>query len=231
MELPNLNGAKIMKNKAKSFLYFVAFLLCTLTACETGTENQAEQNEQEAESEPTPSNRINQLMLAAGLHGGKGFDRVHLDNGEYVDRISLRFVDDRSFTSEKLKVFEGQENIVGLDLRGTAVTDEGLAVLATLPDLEFVHFAKTNITEAGLKSLQQCPKLYRLDLRETKISEKAVDVLVKIKSLKQVYTFGTPVDGVEGLEVVTTNELDYFGRQLWREYLNDLSRWGIKLYE
>jgi hypothetical protein len=61
------------------------------------------------------------------------------------------------------------------------VTDEVLAVLASLPNLEHVSFLGNQITDAGLEHLKKCPRLasVQIDLdRGSLVSREAHESLL-----------------------------------------------------
>jgi hypothetical protein len=77
-------------------------------------------------------------------------------------------VDDR--TLENLK---GMDHLGELDLSGTAITDEGLAIVAALPQLKTLRIARTKITDEGFRThLFSKESLVHLDLTGTQVRGK-----------------------------------------------------------
>jgi hypothetical protein len=72
-----------------------------------------------------------------------------------------------------------------LNLHGCAITDEGLAELASLPHLECLCLSKTKISNAGLERLQEMPSLEFVDLADTAV---AADGVGKLREKKQDLT-------------------------------------------
>lgn len=66
-----------------------------------------------------------------------------------------------------------------LNLRGAAVTDDGLRHLRGLGELEFLDLSGTRITDAGLVELHRLRSLKRLCLRDTLVTDRGVGGLRK----------------------------------------------------
>jgi len=68
--------------------------------------------------------------------------------------------------------FKGMLQIHRLYLQNTTITDEGLANLSGLENLEILSLNKTKITDAGLKNLVGLSNLKTLSLSNTKVKTK-----------------------------------------------------------
>jgi hypothetical protein len=64
-----------------------------------------------------------------------------------------------------------------LSLRGTSISDSGLAPLATLVRLEALDLSETVITDLGLAQLHSLPLLVELNVRGTKVTDRALEEL------------------------------------------------------
>ena len=71
------------------------------------------------------------------------------------------------------------EEVTGLFLADTKVTDEGLKEVAKLQNLEVLYLSLTQITDAGLKELTKLVKLHEVTLSGTKVTEAGVAELKK----------------------------------------------------
>ncbi|MDZ4778767.1 MAG: hypothetical protein SGJ19_00775 [Planctomycetia bacterium] len=151
-----------------------------------------------------------------------GIAIVHLDGQEVDDRLMAELVRHR--------------NIVHLDLQRSQITDEGLARLLELPNLNslalppgttdagLAHVAQltqlrrlvarnTKITDAGLKNFVGRRGVDFLDLSNTPVTDEGVSHLVGMKSLIQLDLSGTRVTGacgehLSGLAQLTRVELN-----------------------
>jgi cytochrome b561 len=94
------------------------------------------------------------------------------------------------------------EQLVWLDLSGSAIGDDELKLLPTLPRLQRLSLARTRITGAGLAEMQHQPALEVLNLYGTEISDAAVTALAGLPALLTVYLDGTHITqrGVDALE-------------------------------
>src|SRR5205085_10406300 len=72
-----------------------------------------------------------------------------------------------------------------LDLRGTAITDRGLAVLGDLQALETLSLAQTRITDDGVAQLARCHELSSVDLSGTRTGDRAIASLADKAKLRE----------------------------------------------
>jgi hypothetical protein len=92
-------------------------------------------------------------------------------------------VDDR--TLENLK---GMTRLAELDLNGTQITDTGLAIIATLPQLKTLRIARTRITDEGFRThLFSKESLVHLDLTGTEVKGKTKRDWKKLKPDEREY--------------------------------------------
>ena len=139
------------------------------------------------------SEESQRACIAVQKMGGGGFSSttVHEGRGKAHNRIEINFRASKKINNNALMNLEGLGGIVGIDLSETAISDDGLAILASLPDLEYLQLADTTITDRGLVFLAECTKLKRLDIRRTRISANALEVLKEFPNLEMVYAKGT----------------------------------------
>lgn len=89
-----------------------------------------------------------------------------------------------------------------LNLAGTKITDNGLAVVELLQNLRKLHLEKTQITDTGISHLKGLTNLRYLNLYSTGISDAGIAQLSGLKNLKELYLWETKVTpaGVEQLQ-------------------------------
>lgn len=73
-------------------------------------------------------------------------------------------------TDEDLKLIANWPRICMISLRGTNISDAGLAHLKPLTELRDLTLAETRITDAGLAHLREFKSLQNLDLMGTRVT-------------------------------------------------------------
>jgi Leucine-rich repeat (LRR) protein len=115
--------------------------------------------------------------------------------------------------------------IVGVNLRGTWVSDADMLSLAALPDLETLDLSHTRITDEGMLRLKAAPKIKDLNLFYAEwITDQGLTAIREWKHLKRLNVRGTRISdgtlevvshipGLEALDIahtsITDNGLDY----------------------
>ena len=97
---------------------------------------------------------------------------------------------------------KGLPALVDLDLAKSPITDDGLAILESLPQLKALGLQRCNLlTNDGLKHLEHVPNLERLRLLYTLISNDGMDHVAKLKKLRLLDLRGAKVsnDGIAKL--------------------------------
>jgi hypothetical protein len=89
--------------------------------------------------------------------------------------------------------FTGSPQLKILNLRGTQISDEGLAPLAGLTSIEHLSLADTPIGDAGLRYLAALTNLRTLDLSGTQVAGPGLAHLAGLQRLTHVMLKGTPV--------------------------------------
>jgi len=85
-------------------------------------------------------------------------DQPEFYRGFDGSEIPFPVVQGSRFNDEDLKALRSSAEVRVLDLTESRVTDEGLAVLGTLPNLEWLYLTSVSrVTGAGLRSIAQCP--------------------------------------------------------------------------
>ena len=94
---------------------------------------------------------------------------------------------------EELALIKQLPRVDQIDLRGTGVTDAGLANLAGIASLTQLHLEKTGVTDAGLTHLKGLTNLTYLNLYGTAVTDKGLGELNGLKNLKKLYLWQTKV--------------------------------------
>ena len=92
--------------------------------------------------------------------------------------------------------------LVWLSLARSAVTDAGLAPLASCRALRRLHLAQTGINDAGLQHLRGLQELRFLNLFGTKVTDAGLTQLHNLRQLEKVFLWQTAVtsEGVAALQ-------------------------------
>jgi hypothetical protein len=83
--------------------------------------------------------------------------------------------------------------VIAVDLKGSTVTDAGLAYLAGLKRLQSLNLANTKVTEAGLAHLKGLTELQSLSLYATKVTGPGLVNLKGMTHLQSLNLMYTPV--------------------------------------
>ena len=109
-------------------------------------------------------------------------------------------------SDEHLDLLRGLEPVlVRLDLSRTAVTDEGFAQVAALPELRDLRLGGTQLGDAIAPVLKQSPKLTRLNLYGTKCSDALLPTLSNLESLERLHIWGSKISGDSAIAFATAN--------------------------
>lgn len=100
----------------------------------------------------------------------------HLRQLPNLVHLSFRETDVTDNEVERAASFKNLKTLVLSDSTpgGTAVTDDGLAFVAQLPQLQVLELRGTQITDAGLEHLVGMKSLEKVDLNNTKVSAQGV---------------------------------------------------------
>jgi hypothetical protein len=89
--------------------------------------------------------------------------------------------------------------VVDFHLGGTALTDDGLAHVKSLPKVYELNLKDTQVTDAGLANLSEMASLVRLHLEKTKVTDEGLAHLKNLANLEYLNLYGTAVTDA-GLE-------------------------------
>lgn len=108
---------------------------------------------------------------------------AEFDYSELIKRADLDVLQmaNPNVTDQTLEYLRNSKHLRKLDLSGTKITDQGLAVLATLP-LKSLYLQRTAITDEGFrKHLMPMESLLELNLRSTGVRKETGDEWEKAK--------------------------------------------------
>lgn len=122
------------------------------------------------------SNLLEVSFAGRGEPVGNGEIALLADVADQVYTLNLA---DAKITAAGLAPLASLKNLAWLHLERSAVADDGLAHLSGLSHLEYLNLYGTSITDAGLKHLSGVKQLGKLYLWQTKVSYDAAMALEK----------------------------------------------------
>lgn len=113
-----------------------------------------------------------------------------------------------SLDPEDLKHLAGFPALARINLRGSTITDDGLAVLATLQDLQSLELQGANISDKGVAHLAKLGALAELGLNNTSITDAGLAHLKNNTVLESIQLNGTKItdvglDHLKGLPITS----------------------------
>ncbi|MCX8037891.1 MAG: hypothetical protein N3D11_12740 [Candidatus Sumerlaeia bacterium] len=137
-----------------------------------------------------PSAAIGKVMVREqGVRDPKAWKEIGPAQGEVKvpegHDVLLKIVGDAAKDLKPLASLKPNDLDI-LDLGGTPVTDEGLAIVGKLTGLRGLYLGQTAITDTGLAHLKGLTSLEHLKLTRTQISEEGVKNLANLKALKSL---------------------------------------------
>jgi hypothetical protein len=114
--------------------------------------------------------------------------------GEKSPLIAVSIPADRTLDGKKMQTLQSlSEQIVHLDLSGSALTDELSNVLAELPHLARLNLSRTAVGDATLKRLSGLQYLEYLNISQTAVTDAGLQSLGKLSRLRNLYVWQTAV--------------------------------------
>lgn len=126
-----------------------------------------------------------------------------LEIAQNDNRLDVSYITAQSkVADEQLAPLKELTRLSNLNLRGTEITDAGLANISNQKTLVRLHLEKTKITDKGLEQLKGLEKLEYLNLYGTEITDAGLAHLEGLKKLKNLYLWQTKVtsEGVKKLQ-------------------------------
>jgi hypothetical protein len=116
--------------------------------------------------------------------------------------------------------------IITIDLHGTAVTDEDLALIGTVTTLKALNLRLTGVTDAGIAHLGALTELRNLNLFRTQMSDTGLASLAGLRKLETLLIGGTRISDT-GTAVLLTmpalRKVSLFNTQIGDAALQPLS--------
>ncbi len=163
-----------------------------------------------AEGVPAPSDEALDALRNAGAVA------MPLDMKSPLVSVNLQYLGDKATDETLANLDPLAQQITWLNLAGTAVTDDGLAKVAQLPNLTRLHLEKTGVTDAGLAHLKDLKNLEYLNLYNTQVSDAGLTNLESLQNLKKLYLWNSQAtaDGVGKLNACLPDLMVNLGVQL-----------------
>lgn len=123
---------------------------------------------------------------------------------EGLSGVEVRVFENRaSFTGDRLDDFAGLEPcLTVLDLTGTSITDKVLArIAAGFPRIRILRIGDTAITDAGLASVASLTELALLDVHRTGVTEQGLAAVAASPSLRVIRCWRTQADEAHILDL------------------------------
>lgn len=117
--------------------------------------------------------------------------RVALDSPAV--RVKSPFGDAKIDDAALAKLSPLALNIIELEIGFSDVTDEGLAVVSSMPNLEKLYLQKTGITDDALAHLEGLNHLRYLNVYGTQVSDTGLENLISLPSLESLFVWETNV--------------------------------------
>jgi len=130
-----------------------------------------------------------------------------LDTLRDMSRLELLYLVGTDVTDRGAKNLLALKNLRALVLKGK-FSDSTLAVVAQLPNLEFLDLTQTQISDEGLAALSKLPKLQTLILNGTSITSQGLAPIAHIKTLRWLYLGDTPIDDAAVVHLRQLSNLD-----------------------
>lgn len=129
---------------------------------------------------------------------------------------------DNKFNDHALAKLEPiASNIVELEIGFSDVTDEGLAAVANMSNLEKLYLQKTSVTDEGIQHLEGLTRLRYLNLYGTQVTDDALDTLVDLPLLKSLFVWETEISK-SAAEDFQKQKLEATGVKGWEEEIEAL---------
>jgi uncharacterized membrane protein len=87
-----------------------------------------------------------------------------------------------------------KDQITGIDLNYSNVTNEQVKMIAGFPHLRAIHFENSNINDSAVSIITGLKYLEYLNVSNTKVSNAVLDLASKIKSLNRLFLYETDVN-------------------------------------
>ena len=145
--------------------------------------------------------------------------RVALDSPAV--RVKSPFGDGKIDDNALAKLAPLLENIIELEIGFSDVTDEGLAIVSAMPNLEKLYLQKTGISDETLTHLGGLNHLRYLNLYGTQITDTGLEKLIGLPSLDSLFIWETNVT-MEAADSFKERKLAQTGVEDWETEIEAL---------
>lgn len=159
--------------------------------------------------EPAPQSVIDELTELGAI-------AMPIDMKSPLLRVNLQFVGEAANDDLLMKLMPLTGHLTWLNLAGTAVTDEGLAALASFPKLTRLHLEKTQVGDEGVAAITNLEHLEYLNLYGTNVTDVGLIHLTKLPNLKKLYLWESQASpkGANALASVNSDLVVNIGAEL-----------------
>jgi hypothetical protein len=170
---------------SRSALFALAALIAVTPACRK--KDRAGTTSQDT-TEPAPAAaRPRDDPSPAAVEALRARKAVLLDgSGKTTGPVTTAYLAGPGFGDDDVALLRHLVTLRILGLRGTKVTDAGLAPVAELRALNHLDLAETGITDTGLPLVRDLQSLHYLYLNQTGVTDAGLDTLAAVKSLKHL---------------------------------------------
>ena len=146
------------------------------------------------EVQPTDDAAIERLRAT-------GSQVIHLFAKSPLLQVSFALRSSPTGDAEVAHLSAVAEQVYSLNLAGSQVSNEGLAVLAKLKNLGRLHLENSTVTDAGLIHIAELEQLEYLNLYGTGITDTGIAQLKGLKHLENLYLWKTNVSYDAAMEL------------------------------
>jgi hypothetical protein len=109
---------------------------------------------------------------------------LHLAPAAQIEDLNLLYTE--QITDLGMNAIKGWRRLKSLNVRGTRVADDTLAIVSQLTQLEALDIANTNVSDAGLENLAPLTHLKHLALGRTRVDETTLAMLRLLSTLESL---------------------------------------------
>lgn len=132
--------------------------------------------------------------------------------GKLTELRRLKLAIDRGVSDENLAALKGLVNLESLVVGGYLIHDRGMEHLTALPKLESVLLENTNLTDDGAKALAKVPQLKHLTIRGSVMTDAGLATLATIAQLESIEILNPTVPKPEWEPRITAAGLREFAK-------------------
>ena len=162
------------------------------------------------------------LPVAEHLAAELGIALLPLAQGDPWLQANASIARTKFGDAELAKLAALASNLRWLDLTGTAITDKGLAQLASMPHLTRLHLARTAVTDEGLLQLAGLGELLYLNLYGTPVTDAGLENLKPLNKLRQLFLWQTGVTP-DAAKAFAQHSVDQEQIERWQAEITELT--------